>query len=376
MAEIERPHRKLEGKSGLFAVLTTVVVLIGGLVEIVPLLSVPGAETAEALEVEPHSPLEVAGRDIYLREGCYNCHSQMVRPMRSDTLRYRPDPTRQGEWSRSYEYVYEHPFQMGSRRIGPDLHREGGRYNDAWHYEHLRDPRTSSPGSVMPAYPWLLEDQIDVEDVQASLTALQTLGVPYSDEDIAQAPARMQAQGEHIAERLAQSNLAASWNDEVVALIAYLQSLGRNAPFHEDLSGVALGEALWTDLRCQSCHGPDGSREAENPNSASGPLRSLRTLAGRMGLASPEEVASAVRLLSERSDLEALRADPPFADYEAFLTALAEQRDILGQGRVVHRLDPAGPVPRAMPPYGSFLNLRHVDALIAALLSWQGSGTP
>ena len=141
-------HRTLEGKSALFAVLVTVMILIGGIVEIIPMFS--AAAGPEMLPgVTPYTPLEVAGRDIYVREGCYLCHSQMVRPMRAEVLRY-------GEWTRAGEYAYDHPFLLGSRRIGsrPSA-RVGGKYPDAWHYEHMRDPRSTSPGSVMPPYTWL-----------------------------------------------------------------------------------------------------------------------------------------------------------------------------------------------------------------------------
>ena len=142
-------HRKLiESKGAVMAVLTTVAISIGGLVEIAPLYSEAlGPEPMEG--IEPLTPLELAGRDIYVREGCYNCHSQMVRPFRDETLRY-------GEWTRAGEIVYDRPFQMGSRRIGPDLQRVGGKYPDAWHYEHMDDPRATSPGSIMPRYSCLL----------------------------------------------------------------------------------------------------------------------------------------------------------------------------------------------------------------------------
>ena len=212
-------HRRiLEPRATLFAVLTTVCISVGGLVEIVPMF---GAKTGpEAMEgIHPYSPLEVAGRDIYIREGCYTCHSQMVRPMRSETLRYGP-------WSRAGEYAWDRPFLLGSRRIGPDLHRVGGKWPDAWHYDHMKDHAGMTEGTIMPNYPWLLEDSYDPADVQASLTALQTVGTPYTDEDIASAPAKMKEQGDAIVGRLATAGIQTTSDKEIIALIAYLQRLG------------------------------------------------------------------------------------------------------------------------------------------------------
>jgi len=215
-------HRRvLEGRAGLFAVVTTVAISIGGIVEIVPMFTqAAGPERPDW--VSPYTPLEVAGRDIYIREGCYVCHSQMVRPMRAELLRY-------GEWTRAGEYRYDHPFLLGSRRIGPDLQRVGGKYPDLWHYRHMEDPRSTTPGSVMPPYPWLLARSIDPADVQASLRALRTVGVPYDDADIDGAAASIRQQGEIIVARLAgaDSTLGATAPDrEIIALIAYLQRLG------------------------------------------------------------------------------------------------------------------------------------------------------
>lgn len=218
----EHWHRRLlEGNSALFAILTTVVISIGGLVEIVPMFTVGAGH--DAVLPEPYTPLEVAGRDIYIREGCVNCHSQMVRPFRDETLRY-------GEWSHAVEYTWDRPFLLGSRRIGPDLHRIGGKYPDAWHYDHMRDPRSKATGSIMPQYSWLLEWSIDPADIQASMRALAFVGTPYSDEDITNAPATMQEQGEAIVERMVPAGITAEWDDEVVALIAYLQRLGTDIP--------------------------------------------------------------------------------------------------------------------------------------------------
>jgi cytochrome c oxidase cbb3-type subunit I/II len=211
-------HRMLEGRGTLFAVLTTVVILIGGLVEIVPMFTAKlGPERLPG--VTPYTALEVAGRDIYIREGCYTCHSQMIRPTRAEILRY-------GEWTRAGEYTYDHPFLLGSRRIGPDLQRVGGKYPDAWHYEHMRDPRSTSPGSIMPAYAWLLERRLDPADVRASVRALRSVGLPYSDAEVAGVAASLQQQGQGIVERLGTAGITTPPDREIVALIAYLQRLG------------------------------------------------------------------------------------------------------------------------------------------------------
>ncbi|MFN8651797.1 MAG: cytochrome-c oxidase, cbb3-type subunit II [Gemmatimonadales bacterium] len=226
-------HRTLEGKSALFAVLTTVAMLIGGIVELVPMFTGKGGPDALP-GIHPYTALEVAGRDIYIREGCYTCHSQMIRPMRAEVMRY-------GEWSRAGEYAYDHPFLLGSRRMGPDLQRVGGKYPDAWHYEHMRDPRSTSPGSVMPPYTWLHKQAYDPADIQASLRALKKVGVPYTDEDVANAPAAMQAQAQEIVGRLKQAGIDAPADKEIVALIAYLQRLGKDGK-----AAIAAAEAQKT----------------------------------------------------------------------------------------------------------------------------------
>ena len=212
-------HRRvLEPNATLFAVVSTVAVSIGGLVEIVPLYSAAlGPERMD--EVEPYTPLEVAGRDIYVREGCYNCHSQMIRPMLAETMRYGP-------WTRAGEYQWDHPFQLGSRRIGPDLQRVGGKYPDAWHYQHMENPRATSPGSVMPVYPWLIDDAYDVADVTASVVTLTTLGVPYPPAAESWVGANVAEQAASIVGRLAETKIDVDADREIVALIAYLQSLG------------------------------------------------------------------------------------------------------------------------------------------------------
>jgi cytochrome c oxidase cbb3-type subunit I/II len=227
-----RFHRRvLEGRAALFAVATTVAISIGGIVEIVPMFTASLGPEVRA-DVTPYTPLEVAGRDIYVREGCYLCHSQMVRPMRAEILRY-------GEWSRAWEYQYDRPFQLGSRRLGPDLHRVGGKYPDAWHYEHMRDPRATSPGSVMPAYSWLLDWTVDPSDITASVRALARLGTPYESTEEDWVRGQMQSQGQTIVESLAQTGIETSWDREIIAMIAYLQRLGRdgNAVFRAEEGG-------------------------------------------------------------------------------------------------------------------------------------------
>ena len=213
-------HRRVfEGRAAIMAIATTVAISIGGIVEIVPMFTATSASWERGGHITPYSPLEVAGRDIYIREGCYLCHSQMVRPMRAEILRY-------GEWTRAAEYQYDRPFLLGSRRLGPDLQREGGKYPDAWHYEHMRDPRSTSPGSVMPPYPWLHDAKIDPVDIGASLRALQRAGTPYTGIDDASVASSLQAQGTTIVQSLATTGITAEWDDEIVAMIAYLQRLG------------------------------------------------------------------------------------------------------------------------------------------------------
>lgn len=215
-------HRgALEDKAGLFAVLSVIAIGIGSLVELIPMFTVDYAPE-DVAGITPYTPLEVAGRDIYVREGCYLCHSQWVRPFRAETLRYN------GPWSRAGEYVYDRPFQLGSRRIGPDLHRVGGKYNDAWHFEHMKNPRSTTPGSVMPPYPWLHEWSYDPADVDASVQALATLGHPYAAEVLADVPGDIARQAGEVVGRLAESDIAVTPDKEIVAVIAYLQRLGKD----------------------------------------------------------------------------------------------------------------------------------------------------
>ena len=214
-------HHRLEGKAFIFSLLVLVAVLVGSIVEIVPMVAF-SSNVPTIKSVKPYTPLELEGRDIYIREGCYTCHSQMVRPLFAEVKRYGPH-------SESGESVYDHPFQFGSKRTGPDLHREGGRYPDSWHYNHFRDPRSTSPGSLMPSYSWLLENDLDVSDTQAKMAALKRLGTPYTDADIARAPGFLAEQARLVAERLKADGIKDDGQlsgKEVVALTAYLQRLG------------------------------------------------------------------------------------------------------------------------------------------------------
>lgn len=230
-----RFHRRvLEGKAGVMAIATTVAISIGALVELIPMFTADSSLSWERADwVTPYTPLEVAGRDIYVREGCYLCHSQMIRPMRAEILRY-------GEWTRSPEYQYDRPFLLGSRRLGPDVQRVGGKYPDAWHYEHMRDPRSTSPGSIMPTYGWLLRDKIDPADVRASVVALSRVGTPYANTDLGWVSGQLQEQGTRIVGNLSTAGITAEWDDEIVALIAYLQRLGTDGKAH--LAGQGGGQ--------------------------------------------------------------------------------------------------------------------------------------
>jgi cytochrome c oxidase cbb3-type subunit I/II len=214
----ETKHRWIERKPVQFAVLALVLVAIGGLVEIIPTFIVK-SNIPTIASVKPYTPLEVEGRDIYIREGCNACHSQMVRPFRSETERY-------GEYSKAGEYVYDHPFLWGSKRTGPDLHRVGGKYPHFWHYLHMNDPNSMSPGSLMPAYPWLLTDDLDVSTVASKIGALRGIGVPYPVGYEQRAPEELRLQAEQIATELAKSGAPAEPQKEIIALIAYLQRLG------------------------------------------------------------------------------------------------------------------------------------------------------
>lgn len=193
-------HDKVETNHFLLIVLTLITIAFGGLVEIVPLFF--QKSTTEPIRgLKPYTAVQLAGRDVYIREGCYNCHSQMIRPFHAETLRY-------GHYSVAGEYVYDHPFQWGSKRTGPDLHRVGGRYSDDWHRIHLKNPRDLVPESIMPAYPWLDTAQVNPADMAPKMRALRSVGVPYTDAEIAAAADEVKGK------------------TEMEALIAYLQVLG------------------------------------------------------------------------------------------------------------------------------------------------------
>jgi cytochrome c oxidase cbb3-type subunit I/II len=211
-------HRTWERKAFVFTAMVTVAVAVASLFEIIPTFLIR-SNVPTIASVRPYTPLELAGRDLYQREGCFNCHSQMIRPLRYETERY-------GEYSKPGESVYERPFLWGSRRIGPDLAREGGKYPNLWHLRHFEDPRAITPRSIMPAYPWLLTRTIDFAAIQSRVDAMAMLGVPYGDA-ITQAPALAQAQAKLIADDIAAAGGPAGLEDkEVVALIAYMQRLG------------------------------------------------------------------------------------------------------------------------------------------------------
>jgi len=211
-------HRWLESRPVQFSVLAFIAVAIGGVVEFVPTFLVQ-SNVPTISSVKPYTPLELEGRDIYVREGCNTCHSQQIRPFRSETERY-------GEYSKPGEFVYDHPFLWGSKRIGPDLQRIGKKYPDAWHYNHMKDPRSMSPGSIMPRYPWLFEQTVDTTVTPKKIAAMQTLGVPYPTGYDRVAVKDYLTQAKQIKEDLSTSNIQVDENKEIVALIAYLQRLG------------------------------------------------------------------------------------------------------------------------------------------------------
>jgi len=211
-------HRWLESRPVQFSILTLIAVLIGGIIEIVPTMLIK-SNVPTITSVKPYTPLELEGRDIYVREGCYVCHSQMIRPFRSETERY-------GEYSKAGEFVYDHPFQWGSKRTGPDLHRIGGKYPDAWHYSHMLDPESMSPGSLMPAYPWIIEQNLNTSDTEAKIRVMQTLGVPYEEGYDKVALQDLNKQATKIAQGLTESGIEVTSDKEIIALIAYLQRLG------------------------------------------------------------------------------------------------------------------------------------------------------
>ncbi|MFP4251808.1 MAG: cytochrome-c oxidase, cbb3-type subunit II [Guyparkeria sp.] len=230
-------HESIEINSGLLIILTLMVISIGGLVEIVPLFHIE--ETVEEVDgVRPYTPLELRGRDIYVREGCYTCHSQMIRPFRDEQLRY-------GHYSLAAESQYDHPFQWGSKRTGPDLARVGGKYSNEWQTQHLVDPKSLVPESIMPGYPWLLENELDYSQIEKRMVALKRVGVPYSQSQ-EEYDANVEQFGAEMAEKLHVGNAtevlesqaaAENWDGdpdritEMDALVAYLQMLGTMVDF-------------------------------------------------------------------------------------------------------------------------------------------------
>ncbi|MBA4154496.1 cytochrome-c oxidase, cbb3-type subunit I [Flavobacterium sp.] len=241
----EKWHSWLERRPIQFMLLSIVAILIGGIVQIIPTIVIK-SNIPTIAAVKPYSPLELQGRDLYIREGCVGCHSQMIRPFRSEVERY-------GEYSKAGEYVYDHPFLWGSKRTGPDLHREGGKYNDNWHFNHMWDPQSTSPGSIMPGYKWLYDNKaMDHSLIEKKMEAMVTLGVPYTDEDIKNARSNMDAQAAGIEKSLygdpdfvksyeeSKKNASVRGEEfvpmkdrEIVALISYLQRLGKDIKVKE-----------------------------------------------------------------------------------------------------------------------------------------------
>jgi cytochrome c oxidase cbb3-type subunit II len=242
-SDVFEGHKKLEKNVTLLAAATLVTVAIGGIVEIAPLFWLDN--TIEKVEgMRPYTPLEQAGRDIYIREGCYTCHSQMIRPFRDEVERY-------GHYSLAAESMYDHPFQWGSKRTGPDLARVGGRYSDEWHVQHLKNPRSVVPESIMPGYSFLAETPLKVPDASATLTALRRVGVPYSDIDIQMAPKDLMAQANpdldagDLTTRYPKAQIRDYDGNprrvtEMDALVAYLQMLGTLV----DVNSAAAQEQL------------------------------------------------------------------------------------------------------------------------------------
>ena len=211
-------HRKIERKPMLMLVLSLVVILIGGLIEMLPTFFI-SSNVPTIASVKPYTPLELQGRDLYIKEGCVSCHSQTIRPFRSETERY-------GDYSKAGEFVYDHPFLWGSKRTGPDLHREGGKYSNAWHYNHMLQPSSMSPGSIMPNYDWLITQKLDTTTTASKILAMQTLGVPYPANFAEIANQNLDKQAKEIAANLAADKIKVDSDKEIIAIIAYLQRLG------------------------------------------------------------------------------------------------------------------------------------------------------
>jgi cytochrome c oxidase cbb3-type subunit I/II len=213
-------HRWIERRPVQLLVGSTVVVLIGGLAEVFPMVMVE-SNVPKIESVQPYTPLELEGRDLYIREGCNNCHSQMIRPFRSETARYGP-------YSMSGEFIYDRPHLWGSKRTGPDVHRVGQKYLDSWHYAHMLNPQSTSPGSIMPPYPWLLENELDVSDLPSKIRTLQLLGTPYPTGYDEYAVTELRQQAREIADGLREGGVddPELERKEIIAIIAYLQRLG------------------------------------------------------------------------------------------------------------------------------------------------------
>ena len=226
-------HILVEGRPLLFSVLVLVSILIGGMAELIPGMVARREAPMGAAAASVYRPLELHGRDIYVREGCYNCHSQMIRPLPGDVARY-------GRPSTGAESFYDHPFQWGSKRTGPDLARVGGKYPNQWHYEHFRDPRAFSAGSNMPGYLWMVDNKMALEDTAVKMNTLKTLGVPYSTQDISTASSDLETQAQAISQDLAKSGITLAWDCEMTALIAYVQRLGVPNEAAADASEVSL----------------------------------------------------------------------------------------------------------------------------------------
>ena len=216
----ERGHRRLEGMAVAFTILALIAILAGSIIEVIPTLSINKYVKTEK-KIKPFTPLELAGRDIYIKEGCYTCHSQMIRSIHSEELRY-------GAASTIEESMYDRPFQWGSKRTGPDLARLGKKYPDLWHYMHMENPRAVTKESIMPAYPWLISSKIDFNRLEKTIALFKKLGVPYSDKDISDASISAKTQALGIAARLKDQGVKGDVSDKkITALIAYLQALGQ-----------------------------------------------------------------------------------------------------------------------------------------------------
>ncbi|MEA5137855.1 cytochrome-c oxidase, cbb3-type subunit I [Arcicella rigui] len=211
-------HRWIERKPIQLLVGALIMVAIGSMIELIPTLTIK-SNIPTIASVQPYTPLELQGRDLYIREGCVSCHSQMIRPFRSETERY-------GEYSKAGEFVYDHPFLWGSKRTGPDLHREGGKYPDSWHYHHMREPSSMSPGSIMPSYDWLLSQSLNSSNTKDKLKAMKTLGVPYDEYAIEHAEEDLKIQAKGISDNLAKEGIKVAPDKEIIAMIAYLQRIG------------------------------------------------------------------------------------------------------------------------------------------------------